>query len=80
MEGWSPLGIDEMDCFLEGGSEAGDIGPVVGAVIFFVLPSGRGMPVLGVLGLLALTDGGFGFDELGSPVFARGGAAIEWCC
>jgi hypothetical protein len=52
-----------MDCFLEGGREAGDTGPAIGTVAFFVLLGGRGMPVLGVLvGLWVLTDGGFGFD------------------
>jgi hypothetical protein len=59
-----------MDCFLEGGREAGDIGPGMGAEVFFVLFGGRGMPVLfGLFGLLVLIDGVFGF--------ARGGAAME---
>jgi hypothetical protein len=56
---------EEMDCFLEGGREAGDIGRVEGPDAFFVLEVAVVRPPLLVclVALVALAAGAdFGFD------------------
>ena len=64
MEGRSGIDPDEMDGFLEGGREAGDMGAALATPVFFtfVVPAGR--PVLFFGGFIVFGPPAF-FDLIG---------------